>query len=48
MSQYKKKCCQRYVHKKTACKKCPVIGPLAKKMRKRAIRRLRKEFGKPD
>lgn len=48
MSEYKKKCCRRYLHKKTACKKCPVIAPLAKKARKRALRKLRKKFAKSD
>lgn len=48
MGQYKKKCCKRYLRKKTACKNCPVIAPLAKKARKRAIRKLRKEFAAAD
>ena len=38
----KKKCCKRYLRKAHACKKCPVIAPLAKAEQKKAIRHLRK------
>ncbi len=48
MGHDKKKCCKRYLRKKTACKDCPVIAPLAKKARKRLIRKLRKKFTAPD
>ena len=43
MGEYKKSCCKSYLKKKKACKKCPVIGPLPKKARKKAIRKLRRQ-----
>lgn len=46
MAKYKKKCCQRYLRKSSACKDCPIIAPLPKKERKKTIRKLRRKAGK--
>lgn len=45
MGKHRKKCCERYLRKATACNDCPKMKDLSKKDRKKLVRRLRKTRG---
>jgi hypothetical protein len=42
----KKLCCEKYLSKAKACRRCPVMAPTGKKQRRRVLKKIRKKLTK--